>query len=289
MVAETARSTSEVRGAIGDAVHKEADGRRCGRQQSRERDGRDCEVSSQQIEQIITVIDGIAFQTNLLALNAGVEAARAGDAGKGFAVVANEVRALAQRSADAAKDIKSLITTSSQQVSHGVSLVGETGKMLARIVNKISDINGLIGDMANSTESQATNLKRGQPLGQRYGQDDPAECRDGRRGDRLREKSGERSRRACLIGIPLQAPGNGIQAACAFRRLCAASRSPTEAPRRARTAACCRQPRCQRGQCGRLGEFLIRRKASGSRADRDSEQRRLRRISGQRETDCRFF
>ncbi|HEX7856748.1 MAG TPA: methyl-accepting chemotaxis protein, partial [Sphingobium sp.] len=90
----------------------------------------------------------------------GVEAARAGDAGKGFAVVANEVRALAQRSADAAKDIKSLITTSSEQVGHGVSLVGETGKMLERIVTKISDINSLINDIANSTETQATNLKQ---------------------------------------------------------------------------------------------------------------------------------
>src|SRR5206468_4479178 len=91
------------------------------------------EKSSGQISQIIGVIDEIAFQTNLLALNAGVEAARAGDAGKGFAVVAQEVRALAQRSAEAAKEIKSLIQASTGHVASGVGLVGETGKALARI------------------------------------------------------------------------------------------------------------------------------------------------------------
>jgi len=88
------------------------------------------EASAQQISQIIGVIDEIAFQTNLLALNAGVEAARAGDAGRGFAVVASEVRALAQRSAGAAKDIKSLISTSSSQVEQGVKLVRESGDAL---------------------------------------------------------------------------------------------------------------------------------------------------------------
>ncbi|HEX7872494.1 MAG TPA: HAMP domain-containing methyl-accepting chemotaxis protein [Sphingobium sp.] len=158
MVGDTARGASEVRSAI-NAAHKDAsDGGTVVSQAVSAMDA--IEKSSQEISQIITVIDGIAFQTNLLALNAGVEAARAGDAGKGFAVVANEVRALAQRSADAAKDIKALITTSSQQVTHGVDLVGETGKMLARIVTKISDINGLIADIASSTETQATNLKQ---------------------------------------------------------------------------------------------------------------------------------
>ena len=92
--------------------------------------------SSQQIGQIIGVIDEIAFQTNLLALNAGVEAARAGDAGKGFAVVASEVRALAQRSAEAAKEIKALISSSTAQVDHGVKLVAETGKSLERIMTR---------------------------------------------------------------------------------------------------------------------------------------------------------
>ncbi len=110
--------------------------------------------------QIIGVIDEIAFQTNLLALNAGVEAARAGDAGKGFAVVASEVRALAQRSADAARDIKALINTSSEQVQSGVGRVGDTGEMLTLIGAKISDTNALINEIAQSTETQADNLKQ---------------------------------------------------------------------------------------------------------------------------------
>lgn len=113
---------------------------------------------SEEVTQIIDVIDGIAFQTNLLALNAGVEAARAGDAGKGFAVVANEVRGLAQRSAEAAKDIKELITTSSEQVLTGVGLVDETGEVLERIVAKIGDVTGLISEMAMASQSQAANL-----------------------------------------------------------------------------------------------------------------------------------
>ena len=116
--------------------------------------------SSQEISQIINVIDGIAFQTNLLALNAGVEAARAGDAGKGFAVVANEVRALAQRSADAAKDIKGLIMTSSEQVSDGVTLVGETGSLLDRIVERVGAISALITAIAESAEVQSANLQQ---------------------------------------------------------------------------------------------------------------------------------
>src|SRR3546814_791917 len=118
------------------------------------------EKSAQEIAQIINVIDGIAFQTNLLALNAGVEAARAGDAGKGFAVVANEVRALAQRSADAARDIKQLITTSSEQVESGVHLVGQTGQMLDRIVAKVDEVRGLITEISASTEAQASNLQQ---------------------------------------------------------------------------------------------------------------------------------
>ncbi|MHB8285217.1 MAG: methyl-accepting chemotaxis protein, partial [Caulobacteraceae bacterium] len=118
----------------------------------------DIENSSREIGQIIGVIDEIAFQTNLLALNAGVEAARAGDAGRGFAVVASEVRALAQRSAAAAKEIKILIQASSQQVGAGVGLVDEAGKALVSIVSKVVEINAIVGDIAASAQEQASAL-----------------------------------------------------------------------------------------------------------------------------------
>ena len=116
------------------------------------------ERSSSEISQIIGVIDEIAFQTNLLALNAGVEAARAGDAGRGFAVVASEVRALAQRSASAAKEIKVLIQASSTQVLDGVRLVGQTGESLQRIVERVSEIDGLVADIALAAKEQATGI-----------------------------------------------------------------------------------------------------------------------------------
>ncbi|WP_022685413.1 methyl-accepting chemotaxis protein [Sphingomonas phyllosphaerae] len=118
------------------------------------------ERSSNEISDIIAVIDGIAFQTNLLALNAGVEAARAGDAGKGFAVVASEVRALAQRSADAAKDVKTKITASTQQVENGVELVSEAGAALTRITGKIGEISTLVADIAAAADQQAIGLQQ---------------------------------------------------------------------------------------------------------------------------------
>ncbi len=114
--------------------------------------------SSKAISQIIGVIDEIAFQTNLLALNAGVEAARAGDAGRGFAVVASEVRALAQRSAGAAKEIKLLISSSAEQVGFGVKFVGEAGEALGRIVTQISEITDAVSAMAIAAKQQGAGL-----------------------------------------------------------------------------------------------------------------------------------
>jgi methyl-accepting chemotaxis protein len=114
--------------------------------------------SAQEIGAFVNVIDAIAFQTNLLALNAGVEAARAGDAGKGFAVVATEVRALAQRSAEAAQSIKTLIADSVQQVERGVSLVGQTGEVFHRIVDKVSGITSLAAQISELSQNQATQL-----------------------------------------------------------------------------------------------------------------------------------
>lgn len=116
--------------------------------------------SANEISNIIGVIDEIAFQTNLLALNAGVEAARAGEAGKGFAVVAQEVRELAQRSANAAKEIKTLINTSNEQVTKGVQLVDETGKALHSIVGEVQEINRHVAAIVDSAQEQSSGLQQ---------------------------------------------------------------------------------------------------------------------------------
>ncbi|MGW9945355.1 methyl-accepting chemotaxis protein [Rhizobium leguminosarum] len=118
----------------------------------------DIEQSAEKIGQIIGAIDEIAFQTNLLALNAGIEAARAGDSGRGFAVVAQEVRALAQRSAEAAREIKTLVTTTKAQVDAGVQMVGRTQDSIGSIVRQVTDINAAIAGIATRTGEHAANL-----------------------------------------------------------------------------------------------------------------------------------
>ncbi|MEL7285530.1 MAG: methyl-accepting chemotaxis protein [Pseudomonadota bacterium] len=116
------------------------------------------EKSSDKIAEVVGVIDEIAFQTNLLALNAGVEAARAGNAGKGFAVVATEVRTLAQRSSDAAREIKEIIAASRSQVAQGVDLVGRAGGELDEIVGHVTTFSQLVGEITRATQEQATAL-----------------------------------------------------------------------------------------------------------------------------------
>jgi len=114
--------------------------------------------SSRRIADIIGVIDGIAFQTNILALNAAVEAARAGENGRGFAVVAGEVRSLAQRSADAAKEIKALIGQSVDKVEAGAKLVGDAGKTMNDIVVQVRRVSELIAEISHSSAQQSAGI-----------------------------------------------------------------------------------------------------------------------------------
>jgi methyl-accepting chemotaxis protein len=115
--------------------------------------------SATEIAQIVDVIDSIAFQTNLLALNAGVEAARAGEAGKGFAVVASEVRALAHRTTESAKNIKTLIVTSNEDVQHGAELVEQMRDALNQIIGRLDDTSSKAGDIASFSEQQSESMK----------------------------------------------------------------------------------------------------------------------------------
>ncbi len=122
---------------------------------------RDIASSSQKIADIISVIDGIAFQTNILALNAAVEAARAGEQGRGFAVVAGEVRNLAQRSAQAAREIKSLIEDSVSRVDVGSTLVESAGETMDEIVNAVTRVTDIMGEIASASDEQSRGIDRG--------------------------------------------------------------------------------------------------------------------------------
>jgi len=116
------------------------------------------DTASRKINEIIGVIDGIAFQTNILALNAAVEAARAGEQGKGFAVVAGEVRSLAQRSANAAREIKSLISQSTERVEVGTRLVNEAGDSMQAIVSGVERVTQIIGEITNAASQEAEGI-----------------------------------------------------------------------------------------------------------------------------------
>jgi len=117
------------------------------------------DASSRKIVDIISVIDGIAFQTNILALNAAVEAARAGEQGRGFAVVAGEVRTLAQRSANAAREIKNLISESVEKVAHGGQLVQEAGDTMHKVVASVQQVNDIIGDITQASQAQRQGIE----------------------------------------------------------------------------------------------------------------------------------
>lgn len=156
-VNHTANSAQEARNHVNDA-QKKAETTRDVADQTVEAIQK-IKESSDAISQISGLIEDVAFQTNLLALNAGVEAARAGDAGRGFAVVASEVRALAQRSSDAAHDINTLISSSQTEVANGVQLMDQTGKSLGEIMQAVEQVVGKVNEIAENAVDQSTGLK----------------------------------------------------------------------------------------------------------------------------------
>lgn len=157
-IRQTSRSMGELRVSAQETEVEATQGREAVRQAVNAMD--DAQQSAQEVVQIAEIIDGIAFQTNLLALNAGVEAARVGEAGKGFAVVANEVRALAQRSSEAAENIKRLLSASRQQVDRGAELVKDAGGMLHAIIGKVTEISAGVREASRLAEVQAVNAER---------------------------------------------------------------------------------------------------------------------------------
>ncbi len=167
--------------------------------------------SNREIADITTLIDGIAFQTNLLALNAAVEAARAGEQGRGFAVVASEVRSLAQRAADAARDIKAVITASVGKVDDGARLVQNAGAAMDDIVAQVQRVTDIVGEIAAASNEQSEGIAPGQPGRHQHRPDHPAERRACRGSHGRGQEPGGSVRDACAVGLRVPAGARGRQ------------------------------------------------------------------------------